>query len=268
MKAKVNLFIVGAAKSGTSSLFKMLGKHPDIFIGPKKEPHYFAKDLFQPHTKYKERLCLTFEDYESNYQNYQNEKYSLDASVYYMYFRGVAQRIFEYNPEAKVIMICRESVDRFYSHYKMLLKEGVTQLPLIEFIDNPIDNNGLDCLKMGLYQEAQREYKNIFKDNFLVLDYAEFKNGNQLIKKVINFLDLSESEIPIMHENISGIPKHQFLSYLHMNFPLTLYLKKIMPKNKLRHYLGRFILNTFYHQKSIDRTSRKLLEKYYAKNDR
>ena len=40
-----NFFIVGAAKSGTTSLYHHLCQHPDIFMSPVKEPHYFSRDV-------------------------------------------------------------------------------------------------------------------------------------------------------------------------------------------------------------------------------
>ena len=48
MTIKPNFFIVGAAKSGTSSLFYYLELHPDVYMSPIKEPHYFAHEYF-PH---------------------------------------------------------------------------------------------------------------------------------------------------------------------------------------------------------------------------
>jgi hypothetical protein len=39
-----NFFIIGAARSGTTSLYHYLGRHPDVFMSPVKEPRYFAMD--------------------------------------------------------------------------------------------------------------------------------------------------------------------------------------------------------------------------------
>src|SRR5215471_11117812 len=43
-----NFFIVGAARSGTTSLDRYLSQHPEIYITPRKETHFFAADLFPP----------------------------------------------------------------------------------------------------------------------------------------------------------------------------------------------------------------------------
>src|SRR5690348_17232311 len=49
MKNLPNFFIVGAARSGTSSLEQYLTQHPEIYIPPRKETHFFAADRFPPH---------------------------------------------------------------------------------------------------------------------------------------------------------------------------------------------------------------------------
>jgi hypothetical protein len=267
MNHNVNLFLVGAAKSGTTTLYKLLGQHPDIFIGEKKEPHYFARDLFKPSKTYQKKICLTWDAYLRNYYDHKKEKYLLDASVYYMYFEEVAQRIYTYNPDAKIIMICREPVARFYSHYKMLRKEGITTQPLLEFMRTPFDNNGLDVLKMGHYQEAVDRFTSIFGDNFLLLNFVELKDLDSLLIKLTNFLDI-ESNFPFIqeHENQSGIPRSEFLSYIHMKFPLTVFLKKIMPKGKFRSILGETILKSFYVQPTLNQTEMKTLVEYYEKH--
>ena len=43
---KVNLFIAGAAKCGTTTLHHLLASHPDVYAGPLKEPHFFRKKSF------------------------------------------------------------------------------------------------------------------------------------------------------------------------------------------------------------------------------
>jgi len=267
MERSVNLFIVGAAKSGTTTLYKLLGQHPDVFVGDKKEPHYFARDLFVPSRNYRRKICLTWDEYLYNYRNCSNERYLLDASVYYMYFEEVAQRLFEYNPDAKIIMICREPVARFYSHYKMLRKESVIHLSLLEFMNKPLDNNGLDLLKMGHYHDAVARFTGLFGKNFLHLDFEELKDAPTLLKKITSFLSIdADFSFRNEHENQSGIPKNNFLSYLHMKFPLTVFLKEIMPKSNFRSRLGKFILKSFYSQPSLTPAEESALVKYYEKH--
>jgi hypothetical protein len=264
MKHKVNLFLVGAAKSGTTSLYKMLGQHPDIFVGDKKEPHFFAKDCFKPSKRYQKRLCLTLEDYEFNYQSADHQAYYLDASVYYLYFEEVAKALFNYNPDAKIMIILRNPVGRFYSHYKMLRKEGVTNLSLSEFIKHPIDNNGLNVLKMGEYQKAVERYQTLFKDQCLVLNFSELKDTHSLMKKICTFLNIEYLDsIKMEHENKSGIPKASWLAYLHMNFPPTLWLKSMMPKGRFRSFLGESILKSFYVDDLMSDEDELVLKTYY-----
>jgi len=148
MKEKLpNFFIVGAAKAGTTSLYNYLKQHPDIYMSPIKEPNYFAKDidinLFRKDYKKTalidtqkyfskpklEELHLAFitelEDYIKLFQKVSNEKVIGETSVSYLYSKVAAKEIKKLVPDAKIVIILRDPIERAYSHYLMNLKEGL-----------------------------------------------------------------------------------------------------------------------------------------------
>lgn len=96
-----NLFIVGAPKCGTTAWYEYLRQHPDIYFPDEKEPHYFATDLPGFRTLKSEA------DYLALYAD-ANERVLGDASVFYLYSRVAAERIAEFNPDARILVFLRE----------------------------------------------------------------------------------------------------------------------------------------------------------------
>lgn len=106
-----NLFVIGAMKSGTSSLHKYLGEHPQIYMTEEKEPHYFVKEL---NWRKGEKWYLDL------FRNSGDAKIIGESSTYYTKlptFQGIAERIEDFAPDAKFIYIMRDPVKRCISQY-------------------------------------------------------------------------------------------------------------------------------------------------------
>jgi len=120
-----NLFIVGAAKAGTTSLYAYLRGHPDVFFPPIKEPHYFADVRPAPEHRYAQRRFITRrEDYLALFTQAGGAKLRGDASPSYLWAENAPARIAEVAPEARIVVILRDPVERAYSHYLMEFREG------------------------------------------------------------------------------------------------------------------------------------------------
>jgi len=120
-----NLFIVGAMKSGTTSLHNYLDMHPDIYMSINKEPAYFVREL---------NLSKGEEWYLSNFAEVRDEKIIGESSTDYTklpHYKGVANRIYEFNSDSRIIYIMRDPVQRSISHYWWDVKwSGETRGPL------------------------------------------------------------------------------------------------------------------------------------------
>jgi len=107
-----NLFIIGAMKSGTTSLHASLGSHPDVFMCEPKEPGFFVPELdYYP----KEERW-----YRGLFAEAGNARIIGESSTHYAKFpvyRGVPERIAEYSPDARFIYLVRDPVERAISHY-------------------------------------------------------------------------------------------------------------------------------------------------------
>ncbi|MCC7087153.1 MAG: sulfotransferase [Pirellulales bacterium] len=118
---KPNLFIVGAMKSGTSSLHNYLGDHPEVFMCEPKEPCYFVakEELNWPAIE-----AWGFWKGEQNYLKlFENAGHATiigESSTLYTkapHINGVPGRIAQFNPEARLIYVMRDPVERTISHY-------------------------------------------------------------------------------------------------------------------------------------------------------
>jgi hypothetical protein len=135
-----NLFIIGAMKSGTSSLHEYLHQHPDIFMARMKEPQYFA-----PHkTRWGQwwgqgHPCPApgMQWYLDLFKDAGNVKYAGESSVSYTavpWVTGCEKRIHAFNPDARLIYIMRDPVERALSHYWHFVNDGREDLPALQAI--------------------------------------------------------------------------------------------------------------------------------------
>lgn len=106
-----NLIVAGVTKGGTTSVFRLLETHPEIFGPIVKEPEFY---LHAP-------SAAAEAEYAALYRSSGSCRYRLDSSASYVYgAEDVAKRLREDCPEAKVIIILRDPADRFLSFYNFL----------------------------------------------------------------------------------------------------------------------------------------------------
>lgn len=115
MKTNPNLFIVGSPKCGTTSLVDSLGMLSTIFIPMIKEPNHFLSKRSSSLA-----LCISKrEKYLKLYKNAFNYRYRIDASTSYFIDHNSPLKIKEFNPDAKIIILIRDPIERAFSHFKM-----------------------------------------------------------------------------------------------------------------------------------------------------
>lgn len=126
-----NFLIIGAAKSGTTSLCHYLRQHPDIFVAREKESHHFlfadSPPTFVGPGDQEEFNPLVISDRERYEQCFTDGDGYLargEASVYYLYRPESVERALEYNPEMKFLTILRNPVDRAFSAWSHMIRDG------------------------------------------------------------------------------------------------------------------------------------------------
>jgi hypothetical protein len=111
-----DFIIIGAAKAGTTSLYAILDRHPDIFMPDVKEPEFFARD---------ELYAKGIASYAKAYASATPEQLTGEASTLYSlapHFPHTAERIKRNMPKVKLIYVLREPVSRAYSYYLQIIK--------------------------------------------------------------------------------------------------------------------------------------------------
>lgn len=213
--AKPNLFIVGAPKCGTTALYEYLSQHPNIFMSPVKEPHFFARDLgTYPRIK-------TLDDYTELFAGSTAEHLRVgEASVYYLRSSTAIANIHAFNPEARIIAMFRNPVDMVYALHSQLLYVGEeterdfeTAWRLQERrsrgLDLPPRSRGaflLQYAQFGRFGSQTERLLSIFpREQVKLILYDDFtRSTQQVYDEVVAFLGIPHdhrTEFPRVNEN-------------------------------------------------------------------
>jgi sulfotransferase family protein len=122
-----SVLIIGAQKSGTTSLFNYLVQHPDVLPPLRKEVHYFDFHHDRGVQWYRGRFPYS--------HRLRRGSLTLDASPYYLVHPLVPQRAAQLLPEVKLIALLRNPVDRALSHYQHEVRGGREPLSFAEAIE-------------------------------------------------------------------------------------------------------------------------------------
>ncbi len=225
MSSTPNFFIAGAARSGTTSLNRYLSQHPEIFITPRKEPHFFASHHF-PRTGpgdeiLNRRVVHDKEQYAQLFMDVRGAKAIGESSVFYLCFPDSAERIAEMAPGAKIIVLLREPAERAYSAYMLLVRDGREALDFSEGLrrEEERKDKGYEPMwwyrELGLYYEQVRRYLEVFgSERVKVLLYDDlFTNPEETLREVFSFLEVKE-DVAIdasVRYNVAGVPKSRRL---------------------------------------------------------
>ena len=113
---KPNFFIVGAPKCGTTALSEYLRDHPNIYLSEPKEPHYFSFDFEQY------RITKTRTEYLNLFDGCDSKHLAIgEGSVFYLCSSIALSKIYEYDPQAKIIVMLRNPVEMIYSFHSQLV---------------------------------------------------------------------------------------------------------------------------------------------------
>ncbi|ORE85152.1 hypothetical protein ATO7_15252 [Oceanococcus atlanticus] len=199
-----NLIIMGAQKSGTTSLHEYLKVHPDIFMSsPIKEPGLFlgeerARTFWntagQPIASLHELL------HERMLQGYQGERWFGDGSTHYTIGQrsrawDIPQRMQAANPDMRFIYILRNPVERILSNYHHSRSKGRCQGTLTDFLAS---KEGPGSILTSRYWYQLEAYLELFPANqFHVVVFEEFiRQPHHHMHQVWDFLELSPPQTP------------------------------------------------------------------------
>jgi len=117
MPLRPNFFIVGAPRSGTTSIWTYLSRHPNVYMSYQKEPMYFGSDLTKSPNEF---FVLETNAYLEMFQRGADKTIRGEASVMYLFSKKAAQEIHAFNPNARILVMLRNPVEMIYSFHGQL----------------------------------------------------------------------------------------------------------------------------------------------------
>lgn len=221
-----NFLIIGAPKSGTTSLSRYLQHHPDVFIPTQEELNYFAFRNSPPHYTSPDAARIlrttrcTASEYRRQFAQWQQQKMAGEKSALYLSAEAAPAAIYEEIPNAKLIVILRNPADRAFSHFThnlRLLSEPLTDFRDALAAETERKKNGWSyCFwyrERGRYVSQLQRYLALFpREQLLILLFDDLRaDAEALMRGVCRFLGIDERHDMQVHKryNVSeGVPRN------------------------------------------------------------
>ncbi|MCA0931070.1 sulfotransferase domain-containing protein [Lutimonas saemankumensis] len=246
MSKKINLMIVGAHKSGTTSLKNYLNEHPDILGHVQRDMKFFMNE-----EEYSKGFEAIFDKY-MNVGDVDNAKciVAKDAGTYLL--ESNLKRIKDHNHECKIVFLIRNPVNRAYSHYKFELGKGYYHdldfERILKFEDYSESEGKFfnHVLKLGKYSVHYKTMLELFdKTNIKVILFEDLKeNPEKVCKDIFSWIGVDSSFEPNTNKvhNLSKKPKYKWYSEI---------LGKIRNADILLSWF-KFIFPARFYKKTVD----------------
>ena len=256
-----NFIVIGPGRSGTTWMYQMLKQHPEVCVSSAKETLYFEEG-------YEKGLNW----YGRFFRHCKGSNAIGEVSNTYFFSRLVAERIWNYNSDMRLISPLRNPIERLFSLYIFALRTAQLEGSFEEFI-----NKNEWMLERHEYMGRIENYLRYFhREQVLIILYDDLReNPVNFAKQIYRFVDVSEEFVPgNVHERIEGAGKYR-----------NKYLSKVLKKSALLiRYLGypeivtkvkeKYLSKVLYEAFSVEKypkmseETRKRLEKYYYRDIR
>jgi hypothetical protein len=210
-----DFIIIGASRSGTTSLYEYLNQHPSIIRGVGKEIHYFDKN-FGRGIKWYKSFFPTKRKKSKLEEKHKGKCLTGESTPRYLYHHHAPKRVFQLLPNVKLIVVLRNPIDRAYSRYEQQAAVGLEELSFEDAIEQE-ENRITDDMKkmekdenfysvyfyrkayktMGIYVNQLRRWFEYFpREQFLILKSEDLRsNPAQVYNQTIEFLGLPKHEL-------------------------------------------------------------------------
>ena len=209
-----NLFIVGAAKSGTTSLHNYLHQHPNVFMCNPKEPHYLINQAIGIN-----RIPVgitNFIEYTDLFSKGENKNYRGESSVMYlMYPEIVIPKIKDkFGEDSKIIVLLRNPVERAYSGFQHVKRYNVKEnypefksawdISEKRYFDHDEMTPASRYKELVLYYKQVKSYLKELKSLHIII-YDDYQKDFQLeMNKVFDFLEIEKTEVNTEKKHMVG----------------------------------------------------------------
>jgi len=237
--------IIGAAKSGTTTLYSYLDNHPDLYLSKKKEPEFFSEP-----NKYE----LGYEWYKNQFISAPIKSIKGEASTTYSRWPHTLDSpklIYENSRVNKFIYIMRDPVERAYSHYAHMMRTGVTMS-----FEEALKKHDILFDTGNYYMQLERYLQYFSIDDFLFLTLEQFKLAPEReLSRILTHINASPFDFAIDQvERCNKRGNDYYLRYLTIEkWKKNAYFLKLLPifPRKLRDCIFQAMKKSLYGKKLI-----------------
>lgn len=242
-----DLFIVGAPKTGTTSLYVYLKGHPDVFMCAVKEPRYFAPDLAVEWAGHDLVFGRDLDRYLALFDDATTQKRLGEASVRYIYSDQAPRLIKDFQPDAYIVVGLRDPVELAYALHNQSVSEGIE--PLTDFEqalaaesdrlagrDAPAGLHPMHTvyIERGKLAPRLRAWREVFgADRVHVFVFEDLvRDPETVFRALLEFLEVDPTYRPPAFEafNASHQPRSQMLRRLTDTRPAQFMAWKVLPR--------------------------------------
>lgn len=258
-----NFFVVGAMKAGTTAIAAALARHPDVHVCPVKEPNHFCSDLHaegffnrgasvreldssrsayfrkRPLTRLHNALVTDGRAYEELFREWQGQKAVGEFSTSYLFSRSAAREIGARLPDARIVAVLRNPLERAVSEYLMNRSIGTTSAAFEAEVEKElaqISGGGLPRIgtyvTAGLYADQVARYVEVFgRDRVLLLLHSDLEREfTRTLQRICGFLGVDDRiDLGRTSENSATEPRFARLNALLMKSGVKSWLKSHVP---------------------------------------
>ncbi len=185
--SRVNLFIIGVNKSGTSWLYYLLAQHPDVFLSDVKELYFFGNDQSGP---------STLDAYHEHFPFDESYQYFGEATPMYYREATVADEIYQYNPDARILAIVRDPIERLLSQYRYHKQLGILEEDTT--IEEALDGRDPMLVRDSHYERTLPAFADRFgPEQFMLVSLEAGKNTpEKMWEQLLSYLYLPTIDCP------------------------------------------------------------------------
>ena len=216
-KRKIDFIVGGTQKGGTSALDNYLRNHPEIGMGDKKELHFFDDENIFSNSK------IHYSKYEQRFDFTAKKTIYGETTPIYIYWEPCCRRIWEYNPNIKLIFILRNPISRAFSHWNMQYDRKVDKEEFSYAIRNeslrireslPLQHRIYSYMDRSFYSEQIRRFRRYFNEEQLMfIKYEHFnKHQENVLKDIFHFLEVDSYCYVFKRQTVHDRKKHAEMS--------------------------------------------------------
>ena len=287
-----DFIVIGAPKSGTTSLNYYLAGDKRISMTEPKEPNFFAfhnnESLYQSLMPAASRVNLLNYDeaqYLALFEGVDAEQCGEASTCYLQYHNEVIENLERYYgdslPKLKLVVILRNPVERVFSHYQMFVRWGIEKRKFSDAIQQEIDGSvgthisGINYIQSALAAENVAHYLDRFGANLKIYLYDDIvANREGVVRDCFSFLGLEYRELSdeVLHRehNVGGVPRggvgRLYYDYLINNQRLRRFLAALVPTSArapIKDLVAKFYLSKLNRRLVFDECDQKILRSVF-----